>query len=72
VEQSNKFLEKISSFQEELPLTFRLTKSMNSSRNQSGQAYVTAIIDIGFYESKSIEPSGFYRPISKIVNFSTK
>lgn len=54
-------------FQQKLPLTYRFLESMTSSRNQVATPHTSAIINIKFYESKSIEPSGFYRPISKTV-----
>jgi hypothetical protein len=65
---SNAFIDNLEDdFKEKLPLTYRFVQSMNSARNQSIQSYTPAIVDMRFYESKSIEPSGFYRPISKIV-----
>lgn len=70
MKKSNKFLESIGNLKDKLPLTYRFVQSMENARNQSGMPYSPAIITIKFYESKSIEPSGFYRPISKIVNLS--
>jgi hypothetical protein len=73
IDKTNAFLDSIDdNFKEKLPLTYRFVESMNSARNQSVQSYTPAIVDIKFYESKSIEPSGFYRPISKIVKLTDK
>ena len=50
-----------------LPLTYKFIKPLKSSRNEYEQSLIPPLIEIKFYESKSIEPSGFHRPISKIV-----
>lgn len=70
MENDNKFLESINDIRNNLPLTYHFVQSMNEARDLPNESYTPAVIEIECFESKSIEPSGFYRPISKIVKLN--
>lgn len=70
MENDNKFLQSINDIAERLPITYRFVQSMSEARNLPSESYTPAVIEIKCFESKSIEPSGFYRPISKILNLN--
>lgn len=67
MENPNKFTESIADIMNMVPLTYRLVQSMNNARDLPSVAYTPSEIEVSFFESKCIEPSGFYRPISKII-----
>jgi hypothetical protein len=72
MDKPNKFIESINISVEQLPLTYRFVQLIGSPDNLPQPTYIPPVIQIKYYESSSIETSGFHRPISKIIRFTEK